>query len=344
MEDLEHPGSEISNLKVISYKLPASSRFMSQPVASPPSDTWLKPRVEGGIVNPVHREICQHALECMRQAIQSPYDRLIQDRYTGGWLDCEGAFVPLPEERNKYPLWYYLPNESKQLGDFIKVLRNRPCKPGATPDLEYLSNSTYSFAMVKTILKDSTNVRIKPSRFWNDLRVQGVAGKILYTLHDYCPGMPVNLEQECNNMNLHPYLTTEIVVFPPNDKEKFPIDAPASVAKMASLGILKDTSDKAIEQFLTDLQPTIERFNHLDDTWPFALPRLFISAHIFRLERMKYALRGYLESRAQEAFDQALDNASAQSGGQDGAPNGDSQEQSRQDLSRGGSSQCNRSL
>ena len=54
---------------------------------------------------------------------------------------------------------------------------------------------------------------------------------------------------------------------------------------------------------------------------------------------MKYALRGYLESRTQEALDQALDNTPAQSGGQDGVPNGDSQEQSRQDLSRGGSSQ-----
>ena len=337
MEDLEQPGSEVSSHKLIAYKLPTSNRYMNQPMTSPPSDNWITPRIEGK-VNSNHREIYHHALECMRLAIQSPYERLIQDRYTGGWLDCEGIFVPLPEERNKYPYWYYLPNESNKLGDFIKVLRVRPCKPGAIPDFEYLPNSTYSFAMVKTILKDSTNVRVKPSRFWNELRVQGVANKILYTLHDYCPGMPVNLEQECKNMNLHPYVATEIVLFPPNDKEKFPIDAPASVAKMVSLGILKDPSDETIEQFLTDLQPTIERFNHLDDTWPFALARLFINAHMFRLERMKYALKGYLESRA-PAIDQGLNTAPAQSGGQDGAPNWDSQEQSRQDLSRGGSSQ-----
>ncbi len=85
---------------------------------------------------------------------------------------------------------------------------------------------------------------------------------------------------------------------------------------MVSLGILKDTAHNSIEQFLTDLQPTIERFNHLKDTWPFTLPRLFISAHIFRLERMKYALRGYLESHTQEALDQALENTPAQSRGQ----------------------------
>jgi hypothetical protein len=194
--------------------------------------------------------------------------------------------------------------------------------------------------MVKTILNDSTNVKVKTSRFWNELCVTGVVTKkILYTLHDYCPGMPVNLEQECKNMNLHPYLNTELVFFPANDKEKFPIDAPASVSSMASLGILKDTTDKSVEQFLTDLQTAIEKFNHLDDTWPFALPRVFIAAHLFRLNRMKYALRGYLESRTQTALDQALDNTPAQRGGQDGVPNGDSQEQSRQDLSRGGSSQ-----
>ncbi len=151
--------------------------------------------------------------------------------------------------------------------------------------------------MVKTILKDSTNVKIKPSRFWNDVYVSGVTGKTLYTLHDYCPGMPVDLEQECKNMNLQPYLTTEVVVFPPNDKAKFPIDASASVASMVSLGILKDTTDKTIEQYLMDLQPTIERYNHLDDTWPFALPRIFLRAHAFRLERVKYALKGHLGSR-----------------------------------------------
>jgi hypothetical protein len=66
---------------------------------------------------------------------------------------------------------------------------------------------------------------------------------------------------------------------------------------------------------------------------------MFLSAHLARLDRMKYALTKYLESQGQDALDKALDNTPAQSGGQDGVPNGNSQEQSRQDLSRGGSSQ-----
>ncbi len=50
INDLENPDNEISNLKMVSYKLPTSNRFMNQPIAYAPSDTWLKPRVEDGKV------------------------------------------------------------------------------------------------------------------------------------------------------------------------------------------------------------------------------------------------------------------------------------------------------
>jgi len=187
-------------------------------------------------------------------------------------------------------------------------------------------------------LKDYTDVKAKGIRFWEDQIVRGVAPKILYTLDDYCPGMPVNLEQECKNMNLDPYRHTELVVFPANNVEKYPLDLQGTMEKMVSLGILKDAGN-GIQQFLIDLKPTIQRYNSFVDTWPFELPRIFLSAHLSRLERMKHALTKYLESQGQDALDKALDNTPAQSGGQDGVPNGNSQEQSRQDLSRGGSSQ-----
>ena len=49
--------------------------------------------------------------------------------------------------------------------------------------------------MVKSILKDYTNVKVKGSRFWDDKLARVPKGRILYTLHDYCPGMLVNLEK-----------------------------------------------------------------------------------------------------------------------------------------------------
>ncbi len=41
-------------------------------------------------------------------------------------------------------------------------------------------------------------------------------------------------------MNLDPYRHTELVVFPPNKVEKFPLDLQGTMEKMVFLGILKD--------------------------------------------------------------------------------------------------------
>jgi hypothetical protein len=65
IEDLECPGTEHCDLKAVDYKLPTTVRFMNQAIHTPPSDTWLKPRVEGGIVTPVIRNQ-GHLFACIR--------------------------------------------------------------------------------------------------------------------------------------------------------------------------------------------------------------------------------------------------------------------------------------
>ncbi len=106
---------------------------------------------------------------------------------------------------NRYANWYYYPDTCvDQLGDYIRALRKRPVTRGSA-DLEYIPNDTYSFHMVKSLLKDCTDVKPKGSRFWDDPLVRPVPVKVLYSIHDYCPGMPVNLEEECLKMQLPPF-------------------------------------------------------------------------------------------------------------------------------------------
>jgi hypothetical protein len=136
---------------------------MHQAITTLPEDAWIKSRILETVVTDEHRETYRHALECMRQAIQSPFNRLIQDVNTGDWHDCEGYFAPA-NALNRYANWYYYPlTNVDQLGDYIRVLRNRPYTRGIT-DLEYIPNDTYSFHMVKSLLKDCTDVKPKGSR------------------------------------------------------------------------------------------------------------------------------------------------------------------------------------
>jgi hypothetical protein len=108
--------------------------------------------------------------------------------------------------------------------------------------------------MVKTILKYYTNVRIKSSRFWDDQLVRVVAGKILYAIHHYCPGIQVNLEQERLDMSMNPWIHTELVTDPPvtADKKEIPqYNMNASIEKMVSLKILTDNRTAAtVQEFI----------------------------------------------------------------------------------------------
>jgi hypothetical protein len=209
-----------------------------------------------------------------------------------------------------------------------------------TPELEYVPNDLYSFQMVKTMLKDYTNVKVKGSRFWDDRLARAPKGRILYTLHDYCPGMPVNLEQECKDLHLPPFLPLECVTYKVtvNGKDRQLPHTRATIAKMVSLEIISDDSVAAVQELEYKLKPIIEGYDFWIDTWPFELPRMFLEMHRNRLDTIRGVCSRYLEETRTENLQEALVNfeAPAQSGGQNGVPNGEPQEQFRQDNGQGG--------
>ena len=65
---------------------------MHQPIKTFPTKFWLKTRL--GIpeteITGEHQKVYLNALECIRLLIQSPYERVLQDSDTGGWINSEG--------------------------------------------------------------------------------------------------------------------------------------------------------------------------------------------------------------------------------------------------------------
>ena len=88
---------------------------------------------------------------------------------------------------------------------------------------------------------------------------------------------------------------------------------------------------------MNELKPIRDRYEKLTDNWPFEIGKYLISLHVQRLHVIGRALNLYLEKVIKQRAEQAL--ALARSGGQDGAPNGNTQEQFRLDDGRDGGSQ-----
>ncbi len=75
-------------------------------------------------------------------------------------------------------------NQKLSLGDYWRVLRVCPATnshKATQMQLEYIPNNTYSYYQVNTTLDNVLRVKIKPTRYWNELLVKDVPSDILYT-------------------------------------------------------------------------------------------------------------------------------------------------------------------
>jgi hypothetical protein len=124
----------------------------------------------------------------------------------------------------------------------------------------------------------------------------------------------------------------------PNAKDRYLPHTRKTIEKMVSLNIIADDSVATVQEFENKLKPIMEGYAFWVDTWPFELPRLFLQMHWNRLETIRGVCSRYLEEVRTEVLQEALVNfdTPAQSGGQNGVPNGEPQEQFRQDNGQGG--------
>jgi hypothetical protein len=79
-------------------------------------------------------------------------------------------------------------NQKLTLGDYWGVLRVSPATNKYKAEqlqLEYIPNNTYGYYEVKTTLDNVRRLKIKPTRYWNELLVKDVPNDILYSLSDF---------------------------------------------------------------------------------------------------------------------------------------------------------------
>ncbi len=80
-------------------------------------------------------------------------------------------------------------NQKLTLGDYWRVLRVRPATNKYKAEqlqLEYIPNKKIKMTLVDNVKR----LKIKPTRYWNELLVKDVPNDILYSLSDFYPGLP----------------------------------------------------------------------------------------------------------------------------------------------------------
>jgi hypothetical protein len=140
--------------------------------------------------------------------------------------------------------------------------------------------------------------------------------------------MPIDLEQECELLKLHPFVHNEIKHLPQLPEDKYPPwDLEGTVAFMVERGILRDSSITTIEAFIKELATTRKRVEDKQEDWPFEIGIYILSLHVQRLRTIEKVLTARVEQVTKQLAEQAL----AQNDGRNGAPNGNVQAEIRHD-------------
>jgi hypothetical protein len=80
--------------------------------------------------------------------------------------------------------------------------------------MEYIPNNTYGYLEVKSTLENVKRLKIRPTRYWNELLVKDVPSDILYSLSDFYPGLPyeANIIRDNESLGLPIYRIRETIL------------------------------------------------------------------------------------------------------------------------------------
>ena len=146
-------------------------------------------------------------------------------------------------------------------------------------------------------------MKIKPTRYWNELLVKEVPSDILYSLSDFYPGLPyeANIVRDNETLGLPIYRIYETVYFqdqvplstenvPEEDRPRKVVNAEATIAKLIGLGSLPDGEQSSLEHYMLSVEEILKRYETYLLEWPFLVAHRLLKMQVTRLKSIKYAL------------------------------------------------------
>ena len=203
-------------------------------------------------------------------------------------------------------------DQKKILGDYWRVLRVRPATnkfSAEKPHLEYIPNDTYGYNEVKMTLDNVKNVKVKPTRYWNELLVKDVPSDVLYSLSDYHPGLPyeANIIRDNASLGLPIFRIYETIYdqdpgpqtadgVPEEDKPRKRVDVQRTIESLLGLGTIPDEEQSTLENYMILLEEMLQKYEGYLREWPFLVAQRLLKMQVARLKSIKLALTEKLDN------------------------------------------------
>jgi hypothetical protein len=152
-------------------------------------------------------------------------------------------------------------------------------------------------------------LKVKPTRYWNELLVKDVPDDILYSLSDYHPGLSfeANIIRDNETLDLPSYRIRETVFYqdqaPPRtdngfeeDKPRKRVDVEPTIDNLIGLGALNDREQETLEHYMLEVEEVLKRYEGYLREWSFLVAQRLLKMQVARLKNIKYALTEKLDN------------------------------------------------
>jgi hypothetical protein len=152
-------------------------------------------------------------------------------------------------------------------------------------------------------LDNVKKLKVKPTRYWNELLVNDVPSDILYSLSDYYPGLPyeVNIIRDNESLGLPSFRIRETVFHqdqgpqmtdnePEEDKPRKRVNVQATIDSLIDLGALPNGEQASLEHYMLEIEEIFKRYEEYLRDWPFLVAQRLLKIQVARLKNIKHAL------------------------------------------------------
>ena len=158
--------------------------------------------------------------------------------------------------------------------------------------MEYIPNDTYSFYKVKKTLKQMHGYTIKPCRYWNEACCASVQDHTLYSLAEYCPGLPrdANIVADNQYMGIHPYRMLECLSKYDDVGKRTDPDIEATITALMTYGTIPNREQTALEDLMEKVQEVTNKYFLWARNWPFGVAHRLLTMQLSRCNHIKKVL------------------------------------------------------
>ena len=322
--------SEVNNPYAVRESTPMEISMVPGQRIMLPDDTLVRPRLAPNEEFDAYTQKTYHqALLAIHQMSGSHNNFYVQELGQGctHYVNLKGQKVGVYAHTNL--LYDLLPDEQRaSLGDFWKVLRVRPTPAtekakwngygdkAQWASMEYIPNDTYSFYKVKMTLKQMHGYTIKPCRYWNETCCASVQDHTLYSLAEYCPGLPkdANIVEDNQYMGIHPYRMLENFSKYDDVGKRSEPDIEATITALMEYGTIPDMEQTTLEDLMEKVQEVTNKYFLWVKSWPFLAAHRLLTMQLSRCNHIKKVLIELLKNHPLSSVNNASFSSNENSG------------------------------